>query len=127
MNKFDITISSFQNILILLGVGLFTFISAFTTINKVKILSYLGKKFNMLGNFFSFYVAVLLIIQMPIFYSHSHKPIDIVMANFDFSFFSNVGAALFCFTNQFAIISVCKILKKTSQLGFYTVLIKRLL
>lgn len=58
---------------------------------------------------------------MPTFYKHARDSINMEMFKFNTSIFSNFGAALFCFTNQFGIVTVCKDLKNTSKIGYYTV------
>lgn len=58
---------------------------------------------------------------MPTFYEHAREVFNFEMFKFNISFFSNFGAALFCFTNQFGIVTVCKGLKNTSKIGYYTV------
>lgn len=100
--------------MIIVIIGALTFIVSFFKLEKVKALSFIG-------NFFSFYLAIMLIIQMPMFYKRAQKHITIRYFRFNADLFINFGASLFCFTNQFGIVVVSKIMKQTSRVGMITV------
>ena len=82
------------------------FILALFSLQKVRWASYLG-------NFFSFFGAAVLIIQMNSFYNEKER--NITYFNFNWSIFPAIGACFFAFTNHFSVVTVIKILNDQSN------------
>lgn len=98
----------------IITIGVLTFVVSFFKLEKVKALSFIG-------NFFSFYLAIMLVVQMPMFYRIAQKNITIRYFRWNGDFFVNFGASLFCFTNHFGIVVLSKIMKQTSRVGLISV------
>lgn len=84
----------------------FGFILALFSLQKARWISYLG-------NFFSFFGAFVLIIQMNSYYTEKER--KIIYFNFGWAVFPAIGACFFAFTNHFSVVTVIKILNNQSN------------
>lgn len=100
LTKYGLEKSEWYNVIAKSVIFLVAAPLSLTNINKLKWISYLS-------NFFSFFTAVLLIIQTPSYFVKSN-PEPLEFAKFDIEFFPAVGACFFAFTNQFAVVSIIK-------------------
>jgi len=115
--KYNIMFPENLKIVFVVSVGVLTFSLCLIKLQDIKFLSYIG-------NFFSLYTAILLIVELPIFYKTKQDYVPLKYFDINLNFFVNMGAALFSFTNQFAVINVSKGLKNSNSLGYITVLIR---
>jgi amino acid permease len=100
LNKYGLEKNEWYNFLAKTAIFLIATPLSLSKINKLKWISYIS-------NFFSFFTAIVLIIQTPSYFNNSNpKPLDFV--KLDINFFPALGACFFAFTNQFCIITLVK-------------------
>lgn len=103
LSKFGLPRSYWTDFAAKTGMFVVSTILSITKVDNIKWVSYTA-------NIFSFFTAIVLIIQAPMFLEKM-PPRPLKYFEFNINFFPALGACFFAFTNQFGIITIIKSLR----------------
>lgn len=117
LKKFDILFPDYAQKLLILVIGCLAFGMSFFNLQKLSFLSYIG-------NFFAFYISIMLIIQMYSYYESSTEDLDIFYFKWDLQIFVNIGIAFYGYVNQFAVVTILREIKNASSIGISHIMLR---
>ncbi len=120
LKKYGVDFDEYEFVQVIVKILVFlpSYFMSFYEITSLKWIGYLG-------NFFSFYTAILLIWQTPAYYN-SGRFHEISYFKFNFGVFATMGTCFFAFTNHFSITSIVKVMKAESDHSNYSAIMRSL-
>lgn len=112
-----IYLNDYQSSIVNIILAVIGYIFSFFPVQKISFISYLG-------NFFAFYITILILIQMKSYYESYINPPQVEYFKIDLNIFTNIAIGFFGYVNHFALHAIFKPVKNSTKLGLYTMVIR---
>ena len=113
LNKYGFVLDGVYKVVVKTVIYIVALVLSLVRIQKITWIGYIS-------SFFSFFTAIVLIIQTPAYFSIFNSE-PLVFLKFDINFFPALGACFFAFTNHFCVITLIKSLKCSSPTPYTSV------
>jgi len=119
LNKYNVFLPHWLVVVVVLLICCVVFVLSFFDLQKISVLSYIG-------NFFAFYISVILLVQMYSYYERAKHDLQIKYFDLNLDVFKNLGIAFYGYVNQFAIVKIFKEIRNANKIGFVSITFRSL-